>query len=655
MKPIRPYGAVAALSVIFFALVPSMCAQEATPPRHIGVPQDWSQRHIVFSRDALAQHPDLIYREPRILHQAMQHWQTPNFGVFQAADPLPAAVNKKSLHRDWDEALAGHINAYTFPAKYSFYPDAAPDCMNDWVVFGLLNPETAGASGTGVHPNLVAFNNLYSTQPAGGLCGTNGPTVLFAYNITTVTGGRIATSPALSEDGTQIAFVETVPAGSSDTITATSIASDVLTVTASNSNLTVGEEVHIGGTAESFLNGRNVVVTSLIGAGPTYTGFTANFIAADYTKASDTGTVFPDGQSIFHVLTWTAGQGTLAAAAAPTMTSVLLSSTAEDITAWPWIDYGADTAYTCTDDGVVYQITGAFTATPTLSGSPWPITLSAGYKLSSPVLDSHLGLLMVGSYNGNLYQITTATGAVAPPVVVGNNVSTPPLNTSPGIVAPPIIDITNGTTFVVTANSILVGTAAIEEVNTSSLVGLAVNSIGLGSTTGTKLSLHEPAFSNEYYTAPTNSSSVISLCGTGLTDTTPNQYAFGFTLAGTKPIMNGMPNTGFPKQLSTSATDTCTGWTEFYNPNASVAGADFFFFGLTGDCKTILGGTSTTGCVVALSSDPTIRTATAAVNGGPSGIVVDNDGSSIYPQASSIYFTAVNAQIAYKFTQNGLE
>jgi len=35
--------------------------------------------------------------------------------------------------------------------------------------------------------------------------------VLFAYNITTAPGGRIDTSPVLSLDGTQIAFVESVP------------------------------------------------------------------------------------------------------------------------------------------------------------------------------------------------------------------------------------------------------------------------------------------------------------------------------------------------------------------------------------------------------------------------------------------------------------
>ena len=746
MKRIRPYSAAAALSVIFFAvffaLVPGMCAQEAAPPRHTGVPQDWSQHHIVFTRDGLARHPDLIDREPRIRYQTMQRWQGPNAGVRGGAAPLrvPVSANKSGLHRDWDVALAGHLLADTFPAKYSFDPSAPPDCTNDYVVFGLATPEAANTAAT--NANLVGFNNLYVDAAGDGFCGGTDPTVLFAYNITTVTGGRIVTSPVLSEDGKQIAFVESVP---------------------------------------------------------------ANFDGSGNLASA-----------IFHVLTWAAG-GSLTAAALPTMTSVPLLApplaTANDTTSSPWIDYGADTAYVGTDNGVVWQITGVFTSTPTLSTSSWPITLHAGYKVGSPVLDGRQGILMVGSFNGNLYQITTATGALGTPLVVGLSGGT-----TPGIVAPPIVDITNGTTFVVSANDVFFGSAAIVEVDTGSNAALAGASLGLGST-GTPhpapvLRLFEPAFSNEYYNNP--SIGVISLCGTGTStmpvdDTSPWQYTFGFTVTppSTQPIMNPSPNTGFPVQLSTSTTDRCTGWTEFFNPNASpdnitatsvasdvltvtttnsnltvgeevviqgtaeaflngqtvvvvsligtaptytgftanftaadyptapdtgtvsappitatsvatniltvtannsnltvgeqvyiqgtaedflngqtvtvasligtgpaytgftanftAAGysnpsdtgtvslpTDFFFFGLTGDCETILLGTSTTGCVVAFANNNGVTTTTtAAVNGGPSGIIVDNYSSAA--QASSIYFTAETLQTAYKFTQQGLQ
>lgn len=97
VNPMRPYGVSAMCAAVWFAVLSmaaGLCAQEAAAPRHTGVPQDWSQGHIVFSRDALARHPELIYREPRILYQAMQRWRAPNSIVSYGADPLPASVQR---------------------------------------------------------------------------------------------------------------------------------------------------------------------------------------------------------------------------------------------------------------------------------------------------------------------------------------------------------------------------------------------------------------------------------------------------------------------------------------------------------------------------------------------------------------------------------
>lgn len=98
------------------------------------------------------------------------------------------------------------------------------------------------------------------------------------------------------------------------------------------------------------------------------------------------------------------------------------------------------------------------------------------------------------------------------------------------------------------------------------------------------------------------------------------------------------------QQLLTSTAAQCTGWTELFNPNVG-GGTDFFFFGLTQDCI------GTLGCVV--EEIGTSMVATAAVSGGPSGIIVDN--YSTAAQASSLYLTAEKANTAYKFTQNGLQ
>jgi hypothetical protein len=103
----------------------------------------------------------------------------------------------------------------------------------------------------------------------------------------------------------------------------------------------------------------------------------------------------------------------------------------------------------------------------------------------------------------------------------------------------------------------------------------------------------------------------------------------------------------FSQQLLTSTSARCTGWTEFYNPNIG-GGTDFFFFGLTQDCTaTGLPG----GCLVSRTSDTSLTFAT--LNGGPTGIIVDN--YSTAAQASSIYMTAARYNAAYKFTQSGLQ
>jgi hypothetical protein len=546
VKPRHPYP-TAVWWVALLAVVPSMYAQEAAAPRHTGVPQDWSQGHIVFSRDTLALYPNLMDREPRVLHQAMQRWQPPNSGVFQGSQPLPTAAGKSGSHRDWSVDTQARLAPFRYAAKFSFDPNAPPDCTNDYVVFGL-----ASSGVTGGRANLVAFNNLYVNDTGTGLCPGTAPIVLFAYNITTVTGGKITTSPILSEDGKKIGFVESIP-GTSAT-------------------------------------------------------------------------------AIFHVVTWVGGvgQGGIGGAVPPPtghMISVPFSVGANDSASSPWIDYSADIVYVGSDNGLVYKITGVFHGTPTLSGSPWPVQAGT-FHLTSPVLDSVRGELMVGS--ANLFRIDTATGVVST-LMVGTGPSS-------GIVAPPIVDVTNGTTFVVSAND---GTSAVlVEFDTASTVELSRGRIGLGAHGGTAFNIHSPAVSNLYFTTP--SSGVIRVCGTGAADATPWQYAFSFD------GRSMLPGPSFSQQLLASTAAHCAGFTEFFNPNVG-GGTDYFFFGLTKDCT---GPSGPGGCVAEFTDAAPSTIHTMTVSGGPSGIIVDN--YSLSPEASSIYFTAEGINTAYKFTQVGL-
>lgn len=535
MKSEHLYGALATFCMGFLLLASAgVCAQEAASPKHVGVPQDWSDHSLVFTLDGLARDPDLVNREPRIQHQLMQRFPSANSNFVPGANAAIGSTSNSGHHRDWNiDLVRGRVAANMSPAKYTYDPGAPPSCTSDYVVYGLnVAGKAAGQA------NLIGVNNLYSGT--GGLCGA-APTVMFAYNVTTSSGGYVSVSPVISLDGTKIAFVETL-----------------------------------------------------------------------------------SSSVVFHVLTWTSGQGTITKAATPASMTSLTFGTSKSTASSPWVDYSSDTAYVGTDGGQIYKITGVFNGTPALSTDPWwPVSVSSG-RITPPVLDNTLGMLMVGSRAGNLYQINITNGAV----------DTIPIGKGSSIVAAPIVDVTNGTTFIVSSTN---GTSAVlVETDTATLTNTVTASIGLG---GTSVSIPQPAFTNDYYLGLPDGQ--IRLCGTGTSDDTPWQYGFGFTGA----TLNIPP--AFSQQLLTTTGSNCTNWTEFYNPNIG-GGTDFFFFGLTQDCT----GTDTSGCVVAATTEGGPLT-TAAVDGGPSGIVVDN--YSTAGQASSIYLTAETGSIAYKFTQSGLQ
>ena len=93
----------------------------------------------------------------------------------------------------------------TSPAKFVFDVNAAPSCTNDYTVIGIpANPTSGGQA------NIVGVNNLYSGV-AGALCAT-GPTVMFSYASGT---GQVPASLVLSQNGSQLAYVENLPTGSS--------------------------------------------------------------------------------------------------------------------------------------------------------------------------------------------------------------------------------------------------------------------------------------------------------------------------------------------------------------------------------------------------------------------------------------------------------
>ncbi|MGD0990097.1 MAG: hypothetical protein ABR874_19980 [Candidatus Sulfotelmatobacter sp.] len=106
--------------------------------------------------------------------------------------------------------IAAPGGGQTGPSKYVFDVNAAPSCTNDFAVIGIPTNPASGGQG-----NIVGFNNLYSTQGGSVLppfCGTNGPTVVFAYASGT---GQVPAPVVISQNGSQISYIENLPTGSS--------------------------------------------------------------------------------------------------------------------------------------------------------------------------------------------------------------------------------------------------------------------------------------------------------------------------------------------------------------------------------------------------------------------------------------------------------
>jgi hypothetical protein len=176
--------------------------------------QDWSTRHVLFTGLTAESAALLAERDPRAWHSWLAHGGR----RAEASRPEPwwwrlrrEPRHSKGLEKDWNMPIGTNVGPNVYAAKFSFDINAAPDCTNDYVVFPTMNSGVPGVGG--LNASLVAFNNLYTGPGPTGICPTplspsTQPSVLFAYNTATLTGADAYLSPALSLDGTKIAFVE---------------------------------------------------------------------------------------------------------------------------------------------------------------------------------------------------------------------------------------------------------------------------------------------------------------------------------------------------------------------------------------------------------------------------------------------------------------
>jgi hypothetical protein len=226
---------------------------------------------------------------------------------------------------------------------------------------------TAGSAG-----NSIALGTLSGLSwakatlfggTAAGLCGTGTATVTWSYDTHTgATGGAVTTSPVLSLDGQEIAFVESIGTGS------------VL-------HILRPKTAAINGTSTEGNVTAPVVPTTVISS-------TSGTAASDWTTC-----LAGSGSCMFN----------------------LVYNTAANTNSSPYYIYptpvsDSDVVYVGDDNGKLWKITGVFNGTPALATGAWAsgITVNSTHKLTSPVVDFTTNTVFVGDDSGKISNVTVA-------------------------------------------------------------------------------------------------------------------------------------------------------------------------------------------------------------------------------------------------------
>jgi hypothetical protein len=593
----------AALAVFF--LVHSTGAKEAR--LRIPMISDWSHRHVVFSQPHSFEEAWRVQTEPRywmqILGRAPRRLgridpdsgsDEENFSEFERR----RKDHKQTFQKDWGQSLGAGGSTGSpsspfnpvYPAKFTFDINAAPDCINDYVVF-----PTNLTGVTGGQASIIAYNKLYAGSGTP-FCGVANPAVDWSYNTNFntaggATTGKVETSPVLSKDGSKVAFVETRSAAN-------------------------------GGAILHLLKWH-------AGDGGAITSAAAPTIATVWTA---------DGASGHCPITGSC------------MINIALSGGQADSASSPFYDYQRDVIYVGDDADFLHKISNAFGisgATPTEVTVTWPLVLggTTTTRLNSPTLDSVSGNIFVTDSDGVLSYVRetfSTAGTCTVPCFGGS------INLSPGgvhvMTDGAIVDSVTGKVFAFIGNNgSNGGNAAVVQSDITLSASVSAN-VGAGGH-----HLHLGAFDNTYFTGNGSVGSMY-VCGEASGSNTPTVKRIGFTNSGRippSPFANtvGTMNAAVDSVSLAVASGTspeCYPMTELFNANAPAGSQDQIFFGVQnlGAGANCGGG----GCVMSINVTGTPTTLSIANSiaeiGGPSGIIVDNAANTTtFPQSSSLYFS----------------
>jgi hypothetical protein len=585
----------------------TMRAQDALPipapsTLRFGGPQDWSNHHIIYTRNGSAEDMLKLRDDPRFLNDIVLHYmrehrnQTGQLVIGDAPQqsqpsasldlvPYRPITTSGSKRRkvDWAVSLgptAGMAVGET-PAVY-VYNYASPSC-SDFVVYTI---NAAAATGNPGQANLVGLTNLYTNGAGTGFCPGTGPTFLFSYAIGS---GGSPLSPVLSLDGSKVAWIENRTATSS-----------YLHITNWNANQGTSATwpVAVSGT---FSNG-----------GCTPVGSSCDDAIA-YTASA-----YPGCPTAY-----TAGNGH----------SEL------------YVDYPTNTGFISANNGLLYHIKNIFSAT-TAPSIDFCVPVNSGFEatpkpaMSGPIYDEKLNEVFITDsekiYAYTVNETTIPNFSLAASYTYGNSASNYNYPTGPG----PLLDWFNGFIYVFStydANS----KTSVTQLPTSLASGVPVE-LGPVSTNANQL-LFYGAFDNNYYNnGPANAASTLYSCGTDSTTTTA-QDLFAISFNATTGVVNATPTMSSNTNVNPGGNaGLCSPITEFYDGTtdrifvgmgqpAAATGANVVTMWNVTNQLTNTSGTGGT------MPTPTVTTPTSYL-GGTSGISADNNAGAT-AQAQSIYFS----------------
>jgi hypothetical protein len=592
-------------------------AGKPTPQkRHLGLVEDWSTHHLVFSNPgtyeqaaktgaSYAKWLTIRYDTRFILQQAKRYSEATggvlremSTGGEEAVSPLgleepedlslsllrqfpgepitkPKPVPKPKpapVKRDWNAGLyGGMVQPNAYPAKYGASLTSAS--CSDFVVF------PTGTGGSSSAATIVAYNNLYKG------CTGSVPSVFWAYNTAgSALGYSASTSPIISEDGSQVAFMK-----------------------------------YNGESPDHY------ATLDLLKWGPSPVG---TLTSPGCPYPCTTNLTFTTDGTIYRTTT------------GPIYMAMSFSNLDTDTFSQPFYDYGNDVLYVGDDSGYLHMFTGVFNGAPAEATSPWPVQLSTN-KLASPVYDPVSGNVFVGDMGGYLY----AVGSGNMGTTAGSKTASAQLGDV--IIDAPLVDPSAEMVYVFVTtsggnNTVYQFPATFSSQSTGS--GSAV--VGTGGTGYYLYSgdfdnvyyLSSNATGNLYVVGNTGGTTGAKLYQIPILSN---------VIQGAKALFTGLTGSGVPPWPS-PLTEFCNNGTNacVSNGTSTTSGADYLFFSVNMGNETGCGGDN--GCVLSYNITTPSSPAFSAGLGVPNvvspgcwatgGIVIDNSDPTTMLGASQVYF-----------------